>query len=111
MGLLSYIEPVGAALNLAKSILRPRPAPSAPPQRLEVDSGAFQAALAKQLRAADEKAQATLKQFDANGDGYLTRAELAVSEDGFRRLDANLDGRLDSAELVRAYAQGQESLR
>ena len=111
MGLLSYIEPVGAALNLAKSIFKPSPAPRALPQRLEVDSGAFRAALEKRLQAADEQAQATLKQFDANGDGYLTRAELALSEDGFRRLDTNLDGRLDTTELVRAYAHGRESLR
>ncbi len=101
MGLLSYIQPVGAALSLAKNLLKPDRAPE-PPANF-----GFRAELDRRLAAAEKSAQATLQQFDANGDGYLTESELAMSSAEFARLDLNADGRLDLTELTRAQAHRQ----
>jgi hypothetical protein len=104
MSLLAYVEPVGAALSIAKSLLRPDRAPEPRPAP-QID---FRTELTQRLNAAERAAENTLKQFDANGDGYLSRSELALSREAFARLDANADGRIDIAELTRAQVRQQE---
>ena len=105
MGLLSYIEPVGAALSLAKNLLRPDRSPAAASQAPSFD---FRAELERRMTSAEASADKVLEQFDANGDGYLSRSELAMSRETFAQMDLNGDARLDIAELTLAQLRQQE---